>query len=86
MLPLYANASDLLEHGKAAIASTGIFRGIFFMLTLLRHRRGLQFQEALGRGHRQEAGRGLRGLLIRLYWIGLFICWLFFHGMKPPVV
>jgi len=73
MLTLYANASDLLEHGKAAIVGTGIFRGIFFLLTLLRHRRGLQFQEALGRGYRQ-AGRGLRGLLIRLYWIGLFIC------------
>ena len=55
-----------LNAAKAVIAGTDTFRVLFFVLTVLLHRRGLQLPKALGRRHRTTRSR-LRRLPVRLH-------------------
>jgi uncharacterized membrane protein YadS len=86
MLTLCANAPDLLKHGKDAIAGTGIFRGIFFVLTFFAIGVVSNFKKLWAEGIGKLAAVYVVCLFGFIIWIGLFISWLFFHGVKPPVV
>lgn len=86
MLALCASGPALLAHGKATIAGTGIFRGIFFVLTFFTIGVVSNFKKLWAEGIGKLAAVYVVCLFGFIIWIGLFISWLFFHGVKPPVV
>lgn len=85
MLALCASGPDLLKFGKAAIAGTSIFRGIFFVLTFFTIGVVSNFKKLWAEGIGKLAAVYVVCLFGFIIWIGLFISWLFFHGVKPPV-
>ncbi|KHK03441.1 putative sulfate exporter family transporter [Desulfovibrio sp. TomC] len=86
MLILCAKGGDMLKFGKAAIAGTGTFRGIFFILTFFTIGVVSNFKKLWEEGIGRLAAVYVVCLFGFIIWIGLFISWLFFHGVKPPLV
>lgn len=86
MLTLCASGPDLLKLGKATIAGTNIFRGLFFVLTFFTIGVVSNFKKLWAEGIGRLAAVYMVCLFGFIIWIGLFISWLFFHGVKPPVV
>lgn len=86
MLTLCASGPALLKLGKATIAGTNIFRGLFFVLTFFTIGVVSNFKKLWAEGIGRLAAVYMVCLFGFIIWIGLFISWLFFHGVKPPVV
>ncbi len=85
MLALCAMGPDMVKLGKATIAGTGTFRGIFFVLTFFTIGVVSNFKKLWAEGIGKLAAVYIVCLFGFIIWIGLFISWLFFHGVKPPV-
>ena len=85
MLALCASGPALLGHGKATIAGTGIFRGIFFVLTFFTIGVVSNFKKLWAEGIGKLAAVYVVCLFGFIIWIGLFISYLFFNGVKPPL-
>lgn len=85
MLILCAKGGDLLKMGKVAIADTGPFRAIFFVLTFFTIGVVSNFKKLWEEGIGKLALVYIVSLFGFIIWIGLFISWLFFHGVKPPL-
>ena len=85
MLILCAKGGDMLKMGKTAIGDTGPFRGIFFVLTFFTIGVVSNFKKLWDEGIGKLALVYIVSLFGFIIWIGLFISWLFFHGVKPPL-
>uniref|UniRef100_I2Q4Z2 Putative membrane protein n=1 Tax=Desulfovibrio sp. U5L TaxID=596152 RepID=I2Q4Z2_9BACT len=85
MLLLCAQGGDMLKFGKTAIADTGPFRSIFFILTFFTIGVVSNFKKLWDEGIGKLALVYVVSLFGFIIWIGLFISWLFFHGVKPPL-
>jgi len=85
MLILCAKGGDMLKFGKTAIGDTGPFRGIFFVLTFFTIGVVSNFKKLWDEGIGRLALVYVVSLFGFIIWIGLFISWLFFHGVKPPL-
>lgn len=85
MLGLCASGPELLKLGKATIAGTNTFRGLFFVLTFFTIGVVSNFKKLWAEGIGKLAAVYVVCLFGFIIWIGLFISWLFFNGMKPPV-
>jgi len=85
MLVLCAKGGDMLKFGKTAIGDTGPFRGIFFVLTFFTIGVVSNFKKLWDEGIGRLALVYIVSLFGFIIWIGLFISWLFFHGVKPPL-
>jgi uncharacterized membrane protein YadS len=85
MLILCAKGGDMLKFGKTAIGDTGPFRGIFFVLTFFTIGVVSNFKKLWDEGIGRLALVYIVSLFGFIIWIGLFISWLFFHGVKPPL-
>jgi hypothetical protein len=85
MLALCASGPALLKFGKATIAGTSIFRGLFFVLTFFTIGVVSNFKKLWAEGIGKLAAVYVVCLFGFVIWIGLFISWLFFHGVKPPI-
>ncbi len=77
--------AGMVKLGKNAIAGTGIFRGLFFVLTFFTIGVVSNFKKLWAEGLGKLAAVYVVCLFGFIIWIGLFISWLFFHGVKPPV-
>ncbi|WP_022660382.1 putative sulfate exporter family transporter [Paucidesulfovibrio longus] len=86
MLLICALHPDMVKMGKAVIAGTGKFRGIFFVLTFFTIGVVSNFKKLWAEGIGKLAAVYVVCLAGFIIWIGLFISWLFFHGVTPPVV
>jgi hypothetical protein len=86
MLIVCATNKDLIPLGKATIAGTHVFRGLFFVLTFFTIGMVSNFKKLWAEGIGKLAAVYIVCLGGFIIWIGLFISWLFFHGVKPPVV
>ena len=86
MLVLCAKGGDMLKFGKTAIGDTGPFRAIFFVLTFFTIGVVSNFKKLWDEGIGRLALVYIVSLFGFIIWIGLFISWLFFHGVKPPLV
>ncbi|WP_419784883.1 putative sulfate exporter family transporter [Pseudodesulfovibrio sp.] len=86
MLIICATNTDLIPLGKATIAGTHIFRGLFFVLTFFTIGVVSNFKKLWAEGIGKLAAVYVVCLGGFIIWIGLFISWLFFHGVTPPVV
>lgn len=85
MLILCAKGGDMLKFGKTAIGDTGPFRAIFFVLTFFTIGVVSNFKKLWDEGIGRLALVYIVSLFGFIIWIGLFISWLFFHGVKPPL-
>jgi uncharacterized membrane protein YadS len=68
-----------------ATLESDVFRGIFFVLTFFTIGLGANFKKLWAEGIGRLALVYLLSLFGFIIWIGLFISWLFFHGVYPPL-
>jgi hypothetical protein len=71
---------------KSVTAGTDIFRVLFFVLTFFSIGVVSNFRKLWEEGIGRLAAVYLVCLFGFIIWIGLFISWLFFRGVKPPLV
>lgn len=72
--------------GKSVISALGPLRTIFFTLTFFTIGMVSNFRKLMEEGIGKLAVVYVVCLFGFIIWLGLFISWLFFHGMTPPVV
>jgi len=77
---------NLIPKAKAAMGEGNVFRGIFFTLTFFTIGVVSNFKKLWEEGIGKLAAVYLLCLFGFIIWIGLFISWIFFHGIKPPLV
>jgi uncharacterized membrane protein YadS len=71
---------------KTAMAESNVFRGIFFVMTFFAIGVVSNFKRLAEEGIGRLALVYVVCLFGFIIWIGLGISWIFFHGMKPPLV
>jgi len=71
---------------KTATEEGNVFRVMFFVLTFFTIGIVSNFKKLWEEGIGKLAAVYIICLFGFIIWIGLFISWLFFHGVKPPVV
>lgn len=76
---------DLVKGAKAAMGEANVFRGIFFVMTFFTIGVISNFRRLWEEGIGKLALVYVICLFGFIIWIGLFISWLFFHGVKPPL-
>jgi len=79
-------AGDLTQPTKVAMGQANNFRGIFFCMTFFSIGAVSNVRKLWEEGIGKLAAVYVVCLFGFIIWIGLLISWLFFHGMKPPVV
>lgn len=77
---------ELLGKTKAAMGEANVFRGIFFVMTFFTIGVVSNFRKLWEEGIGKLAVVYVLCLFGFIIWIGLAISWLFFHGVKPPIV
>ena len=85
-LALGLSSPDWLARLKPAMGEANLFRGIFFAMTFFSIGVVSDFKRLWSEGIGKLAAVYVLCLFGFIIWIGLFISWLFFHGVKPPVV
>jgi len=76
---------NTMAQAKSATGEANIFRGIFFTLTFLTIGLMSNFRKLWEEGIGKLAAVYVISLFGFIIWIGLFISWIFFHGLKPPL-
>jgi uncharacterized membrane protein YadS len=79
-------APALVPRTKSAIAEANVFRGIFFAMTFFTIGVVSNFRKLWEAGIARLAAVYVLCLFGFIVWVGLLISWLFFHGIKPPVI
>lgn len=77
---------DSLQGAKTAMGQANVFRGIFFVMTFFTIGVVSNFRKLWQEGIARLALVYVVCLFGFIIWIGLLISWLFFHGVKPPIV
>lgn len=75
-----------LANAKAATGESNVFRVLFFVLTFFTIGVVSNFKKLWEEGIGKLAAVYVLCLFGFILWIGLFISWIFFHGVKPPIV
>jgi uncharacterized membrane protein YadS len=76
----------LLGAASGVSGQGDIFRGIFFLLCFFTIGLVSNFKKLMEEGIGKLAAVYCISLFGFIIWIGLFISWLFFHGVKPPTL
>jgi len=76
---------DLIATTKKAMGQANVIRGIFFAMTFFTIGIVSNFRKLWEEGIGKLALVYVICLFGFIIWIGLFISWLFFHGVKPPI-
>lgn len=74
------------QKASASTAESNVFRVLFFVLTFFTIGVVSNFKKLWEEGIGKLAAVYLLCLFGFIIWIGLFISWIFFHGVKPPVI
>lgn len=77
---------DWTGKAKAAMAEANAFRSIFFVMTFFTIGVASNFKKLWEEGIGRLAAVYVVCLFGFIVWIGLAISWVFFHGVKPPIV
>jgi uncharacterized membrane protein YadS len=75
-----------MDAAKAATGEANLFRGIFFVMTFFTIGLVSNFKKLWEEGIGRLAAVYVISLFGFIIWIGLVISWIFFHGVKPPLV
>ncbi|MFO0751953.1 MAG: putative sulfate exporter family transporter [Thermodesulfovibrionales bacterium] len=76
----------VMAAATAATSEGNVFRVMFFVLTFFTIGIVSNFKKLWEEGIGKLAAVYILCLFGFIIWIGLFISWLFFHGVKPPVI
>lgn len=76
----------LIGTAKESTAQGDVFRGTFFLLCFFTIGVISNFKKLMEEGIGKLAAVYCISLFGFIIWIGLFISWLFFHGVKPPTI
>jgi uncharacterized membrane protein YadS len=71
---------------KAAMNEANVFRGIFFVMTFFTIGVMSNFKKLWAEGIGRLAAVYVVCLFGFIIWVGLLVSWIFFHGVKPPLV
>jgi len=74
-----------MEAANTATAESNVFRVMFFVFTFFTIGIVSNFKKLWEEGIGKLAAVYVLCLFGFIIWVGLFISWLFFHGVKPPV-
>jgi len=77
---------SLVGKAKTAMGQANVFRGIFFVMTFFTIGVVSNFRKLWEEGIGRLAVVYILCLFGFIIWFGLAISWLFFHGVKPPIV
>ncbi len=80
------NFPDLMGKTKSAMGEGNVFRGIFFTMTFFTIGVVSNFKKLWEEGIGKLAAVYILCLFGFIIWIGLVISWIFFHGVKPPLI
>ena len=86
MLTVSLSSPAALKTAKAATAQMDIFRVLFFILTFFTIGVISNFKKLWEEGIGRLAAVYFLCLFGFIVWVGLLISWIFFHGIKPPIV
>jgi uncharacterized membrane protein YadS len=86
MLFLCMANPDIIKTAKAATSQMDTFRVLFFVLTFFTIGLVSNFKRLWEEGIGRLAAVYLLCLFGFIIWVGLGISWIFFHGVKPPLV
>lgn len=86
MLLISLSSPAALKSAKTATAQMDIFRVLFFVLTFFTIGVISNFKKLWEEGIGRLAAVYVLCLFGFIIWVGLLISWIFFHGIKPPVV
>jgi uncharacterized membrane protein YadS len=81
-----AGPEKTINTAKASAAEGNVFRVLFFVLTFFTIGLVSNFKKLKQEGIGKLAAVYVVCLFGFIIWIGLFISWLFFHGVLPPVI
>ena len=86
MLVLLLKVPSLKASATAATGEADVFRTFFFALTFFSIGLVSNFKKLWEEGIGRLAAVYVISLFGFIIWIGLLISWLFFHGVKPPII
>ena len=86
MLLLCLGNPGIINTAKAATGQMNVFRVMFFVLTFFTIGLVSNFKRLWEEGIGRLAAVYLLCLFGFIIWVGLGISWIFFHGVKPPIV
>lgn len=86
LLLICLGAPAQMGAAKSVTAGTDVFRVLFFVLTFFTIGVVSNFRKLWEEGIGRLAAVYVVCLFGFIIWIGLLISWLFFHGVKPPLV
>jgi uncharacterized membrane protein YadS len=86
MLALCLAAPTIINDAKMATGEADNFRTLFFALTFFSIGLVSNFRKLWEEGIGRLAVVYVISLFGFIIWIGLIISWIFFHGVKPPVI
>jgi len=79
-------APSLIAKTKTAMGEANVFRGIFFVMTFFTIGVVSNFRKLWEEGIGRLAVVYILCLFGFIIWVGLAISWIFFHGVKPPLM
>lgn len=79
-------SAEFLKGVKSAMGEADVFRQLFFALTFFSIGVLSNFKKLWEEGIGRLAAVYFVALFGFVIWVGLVISWIFFHGVKPPVV
>ncbi|HED00524.1 MAG TPA: putative sulfate exporter family transporter [Proteobacteria bacterium] len=77
---------DVIKAAKSATSEANIFRQLFFAMTFFTIGVVSNFKKLWEEGIGKLAAIYVLCLFGFIIWVGLAISWLFFHGVKPPII
>ncbi len=77
---------ETITKAKTSTEESNVFRVLFFVLTFFTIGIVSNFKKLWEEGIGKLAAVYILCLFGFIIWIGLFISWLFFHGVKPPLI
>jgi uncharacterized membrane protein YadS len=77
---------QILSEAKSATNQGDTFRGLFFLLCFFCIGLISNFKKLMEEGIGRLAAVYVLSLFGFIIWVGLAISWLFFHGVKPPII
>jgi uncharacterized membrane protein YadS len=86
ILLIGVSVPGLLAKTKTAMGEANVFRGIFFVMTFFTIGILSNFRKLWAEGVGKLAAIYVVCLFGFIIWVGLAVSWVFFHGVKPPVV
>jgi hypothetical protein len=86
MLLICLNNPGIMKNAVPASGEADVFRTTFFALTFFSIGLVSNFRKLWEEGIGRLAVVYLVALFGFIIWIGLLISWIFFHGVKPPVI